>query len=103
MPEQQSPYPLGTLIRDPRLLNNRRHEIQTVLEAVAPDGGAPKRHVLIHGDVRSGRSSVLAEVGRRAVGERRRLVVSLRGEESRYTQQTLLRQLLTAIVEELAP
>jgi hypothetical protein len=25
--QQQSPYPLGTLVRDPRLLNNRRPEI----------------------------------------------------------------------------
>jgi hypothetical protein len=101
MPQQRSPYPVGTLVRDPRLLNNRRHEILSALEAVAPSDRAPQRHVLIHGEARSGRSSVLAEIARRAVSERSRLVVWLRGEETRYTQQALLRHLLTAIIEQL--
>lgn len=80
--------------------NNRRAEIDAALEAVAPAGENPQRHVLIHGEARSGRSSVLSEIARRAAGEHRRLVVWLHGEETRYTPQTLPSHLLIAIVEQ---
>src|ERR1700739_3431518 len=98
---QQSPYPLGTLVRDPRLLHNRRAEIETALQAVAPADGSTQRHVLTHGEAHSGRSSVLSKVARRATNERERLVVWLRGDEARCSQDAFTRHLLIAIVEQL--
>lgn len=56
-----SPYPLGTPVTDPRLLQSRRTEIDAALEAVAgPSHEA--RHEIVLGEQRSGRSSVLLEV-----------------------------------------
>jgi hypothetical protein len=85
------------------MLQNRRSEIERALHAVAPDEDVANRHALVMGEQRSGRSTVLLEVGRRAAAERGRLVVWLRGaEDVAWERQRLNRQLLTAIVEALA-
>ncbi|MGA2455892.1 MAG: hypothetical protein ABSG93_20510 [Solirubrobacteraceae bacterium] len=98
-----SPYPLGTPVRDPRLLQNRRTEIGIALDAVAPEEEAEHRHAVLLGEPRAGRSTVLLEVARRAAAERNRLVVWLRGnEEVRGKRHRLTRHLLTAVVEALS-
>ncbi|MEK6272754.1 MAG: hypothetical protein AABM42_08925 [Actinomycetota bacterium] len=103
MASPDSPYPLGTPVNDPRLLQNRRSEIATALEAVAPAEGTETRHTVLLGEQRSGRSTVLLEVARRAAAERGRLVVWLRGaDEIPCNRQGLTRHLLTATAEALA-
>jgi len=107
-----SPYPLGTPVtdprllqtrRDPRLLQTRRTEIASALEAVAPVQGTGNRHVAVIGEQRSGRSTVLLEVARRAAADRGRLMVWLRGAEDLHLDsQGLTRNLLTATAEGLA-
>ena len=100
---ETSPYPLGTPVTDPRLLYNRRTEITDALDAVAPCHAADSRHAVVLGEQRSGRSTVLLEVARRAAAERGRLVVFLRGtDEFHCDREGLTRQLLTATVEALA-
>jgi hypothetical protein len=102
MPEQ-SPYPLGKPITEPRLLLSRRSEIETALDAVA--AGTPSRgrhHALVLGEQRSGRTSVLLEVARRAEAERDALVVALRGwHEEDISWSRLVRHLLVSVVEGL--
>lgn len=98
-----SPYPLGTPVTDPRLLQNRRTEISVALDAVAPTDPADTAHAMVLGEQRSGRTSVLLEVARRAAADRNRLVVSLPAiEECAWSRAGLTRRLLTAIVESLA-
>jgi hypothetical protein len=97
-----SPYPLGGTVIDPRLLQIRRAEIGAALDAVAPINGTENRHAAILGEARSGRSSVLVEVARRAAEERNRLVVWLRGDDNVFCSDTLARHLLTAVAEALA-
>jgi hypothetical protein len=98
-----SPYPIGSIVRDPRLLQLRRFEIDRGLEIVAPEGEQENKHAVILGDPHSGRTSVLTEVARRVIDERRRLVVRLRsGEDLPLTEAGITRHLLIAIVEALA-
>lgn len=99
---EQSPYPVGTLVTDPRLLQARRNEIELAVEALnGPLFGA--RHVLLLGEQRSGRSSIIAEVGRRLGEDQSCLVVPIHGgAEVLQTRQTLQRGLLTSVVEALA-
>lgn len=104
MPEipSQSPYPLGTLVRDPRLLGIRGPEIELALEALAPAEGDPV-HVALMGEAHSGRSSVLAEVSRRLGAERGRLVVALARPEALLPERgAFVRHLLIALVEAVA-
>jgi hypothetical protein len=97
-----SPYPLGTLVRDPRLLQNRNAEIAQALDALAPLEG-DRQHAVVIGEPHSGRSSVLAEVSRRAEGERNRLVVALTKPEGLPPDRpAFIRHLLIAIVEAIA-
>jgi hypothetical protein len=97
-----SPYPVGTPVSDPRLLQNRRSEIDAALEAVAPTEGARTRHGAVLGEQRSGRSSVLLEVARRAATERGRLVVWLRTtDDVPWSRHRLHRQVLIAVTEAL--
>ncbi len=99
----QSPYPLGIPVTDTRLLQLRRAEIETALEAVAPSQSTDNRHALLMGEQRSGRTSVLREVARRAADDRGRLIVPVCGlNQGTCTRQRFLRQLLTAVVEALA-
>lgn len=100
-PPSESPYPLGTKVSDPRLLQNRRAEIGLGLEAVAPEMGE-RRHTVLLGDPHSGRSSVLAEIARQAEVERDRLVIWLTNSEEGQTPSALIRHLLIAVVETLA-
>jgi hypothetical protein len=103
VPSVDSPYPLGAPVTDPRLLQNRRAEIAAVLDAVAPAEGSDVHHAAVLGEQRSGRSTVLLEVGRRAAAERGRLVVWLRtGESMAWLRRELIRHLLTATVEAIA-
>jgi hypothetical protein len=98
----ESPYPLGTLVRDPRLLGIRAPEISLALDALAPEEGE-RVHVALMGDTHSGRSSVLAEVSRRLGAERRRLVVELaRPDALDPERRAFLRHLMIALVEALA-
>jgi hypothetical protein len=98
-----SPYPLGRTVTDPRLLQSRRIEIGAALDAVAPVNGTDHRHAAVLGEPRSGRSTVLVEVARRAAADRRRLVVWLRGHHDAIcNRRGLARHLLTAIAEALA-
>lgn len=103
MVSADSPYPLGTPVVEPRLLQNRRIEIATALEAVAPARGTSDRHAVVLGEQRSGGSTVMLEVARRAAAERGRLVVWLRGaDDISCSWQRLTRHLVTATVEALA-
>lgn len=98
-----SPYPIGQLVTDGRLLQNRRAEIGLALNAIAPAEGGDSRHAVVLGEQRSGRSSVLVEVGRQAAEERNRLVVWVRGAEHlSHGRKVLFRSILTAVVERLA-
>jgi hypothetical protein len=102
MAATDSPYPVGGTVTDPRLLQIRRVEVGAALDAVAPTNSLENRHAAILGEARSGRSSVLVEVARRAAEERERLVVWLRGDAEVFRPDTLARHLLTAIAESLA-
>jgi hypothetical protein len=103
MPREESPYPVGAPVTDPRLLQNRRAEIATALDSVAPLDGVDNRHAIVLGEQRSGRSTVLLEVSRQVMTERKRLVAWLRaGEDVRSQQHRLIRHVLTATVEALA-
>lgn len=103
MTATDSPYPVGRTVTDPRLLQIRRIEIGTALDAIAPANATEDRHTAILGEARSGRSSVLVEVARRASEERERLVVWLRGGDAGvFRSDTLARHLLIAIAESLA-
>jgi hypothetical protein len=98
----ESPYPIGGLITDSRLLQNRRSEIQRALDVVAPpeEGSG---HALLIGEQHCGRSSALGEIGRRAAAECQRLVISLSGSEDLiHTRQSFCRRVLTGVVEALA-
>lgn len=99
---EQSPYPVGTLVSDPRLLQARRNEIELAVDALS---GPPvdARHVVLLGEQRSGRSSIIAEVGRRLSDDECCLVVHIQGgAEVLQTRQSLQRGLLTSMVEALA-
>lgn len=98
-----SPYPTGDPVSDPRLLQSRRTQVATALDAVAPSSGADSRHAVVLGEQRSGRSSVLREVARCAAAERDRLVVSIRCvSDADCNWQDLTRRVLTGITEALA-
>lgn len=99
----RSPYQFSTPVTDPELLENRHLEIEVALDAVACSDGAEPVHALIVGPQRSGRTSVLLEVARRARLERARLPVWLRlPEETLPSSSSLTRHLLTAMVETMA-
>lgn len=99
----ESPYPIGAIVSDARLLQNRRIEIASALETVAPLRGTDNRHAAVLGEQRSGRSTVLSEVARRAAAERGRLVVWLRcPSDVGCSLRDLTRHLLTATAEVLA-
>jgi hypothetical protein len=69
----------------------------------APMDDGEHRHVAVLGDPHSGRTSVLAEVSRRAVEERDRLVVKLRGGDGiALSRSDLVRHLLTSVAETLS-
>jgi hypothetical protein len=97
-----SPYPLGTVVTNPRLLQSRRAEIESTVEVLAagPDRG---RHVVLLGEQRSGRSTVVLEVGHRMSTQHGRLVVVLRaGSGAPYERAGLHRCLLITLVEALS-
>lgn len=99
---EQSPYPVGTLVCDPRLLQARRNEIELAVDALAGLSG-DGRHVVLLGEQRSGKSSVVAEVGRRLGNDANCLVVPIQGgAQVLQTRQALQRGLLTSMVEALA-
>jgi hypothetical protein len=98
-----SPYPVGTLVRDPAMLALRRREIDKGLSVVAPAEGGEHRHAVLIGEPHSGRSSVLAEISRRASDERCRLIVRLRGGDGvGVGRGELARHLLTSVAETLS-
>jgi hypothetical protein len=102
-PTIDSPYPVGTLVRDLGLLQLRRWEIERGLAITAPGNGGEHRHAVLIGDPHSGRTSVLAEISRRAAEERGQLVVNLRGGDGlALSRAELVRHLLTAVVETLS-
>jgi len=102
-PGSESPYPVGTLVRDRALLALRRREIELGLQIAAPGEGGQNRHAILIGDPHSGRTSVLAEVSRRAAEERGRLVVKLRGGDGvAVARGEFVRHLLTAVAETLS-
>jgi tetratricopeptide (TPR) repeat protein len=101
MAVSEGPYPLGTPVTDPRLLQNRRTEIDVALALVAPEAGGAG-HSAVLGDERSGRTTVLLEVARRAEVDRNRLVVSVRCGDDVLDEAAFIRRLLLAIVETLA-
>jgi hypothetical protein len=102
-PISESPYPLGTVVTDPRLLQSRRVEIDAVLSAVASEQPSDHPHAMIIGEQNSGRTSVLTEVSRRAAEEVGRQVVWLQnGYKIPRDRPRFVRHLLTAIVEALA-
>jgi hypothetical protein len=95
-----NPYSLAP-VESPRLLRTRRGQIRMALQAVAPVTGAGS-HALVCGPRRSGRTSILGEVARRAHDERASLVVKLRLFEEDLTHTGLMRTLLGATIEQLA-
>lgn len=99
MSAKGNPYQLGP-VDNPRLLRTRRREIRRTVGVVAPESGHGG-HALVVGDERTGRTSVLQEVGRRARSERSSLVVPLRLLEDDLTTSGLPRALLNATVESL--
>ena len=99
MTDIRNPYSLDP-VDNPRLLRTRRGEINHVVATVAPVEGR-SRHALVVGDERTGRSSLLREVARRAAAERGALVVWLRLLEHDLTTSGLQRALLNATVEAL--
>lgn len=102
-PTTDSPYPVGTLVRDAALLALRRREIERGLAVVAPAEGGEHRHAALIGEPHSGRTSVLAEISRRAAEERARLVVRLRGGDGIAVRRgEVARHLLTAVAETLS-
>ncbi|SRR6266545_1316857 len=84
---KRNPYRLDP-VANPRLLRTRRVEIELVVDAVAPPEGRG-RHALIVGDERTGRTSVLQEVVRRASADHDCLVVWLRLLEPELTTSGL--------------
>jgi hypothetical protein len=86
---------------DPRLLRTRRGQIRLALDSVAPLAGGGS-NALVCGPPRSGRTSLLAEVARRASEERDSLVVTIRLFEEDLTHSGLLRTVLGAMIEQLA-
>jgi hypothetical protein len=99
----ESPYPVGAVVRDPRLLQLRRGVIDRGLEIVVSAEDGEHRHAIVIGEPHSGRTSVLTEILRRAQAERGQLVVSLHGgEEFPVSRGEMVRHLMTALVEALA-
>lgn len=95
----RNPYRLEP-VDNPRLLRTRRAEISRVVETVAPESG-PGGHALVIGGERTGRTSLLQEVGRRASADRNALVVTLRLLDHDLTTSGVQRALLNATVEAL--
>ena len=85
----------------PHLLGTRRGQIRLALDAVAPAEGDGSQ-ALVCGPRRSGRTTILDEVARRAKAERDSLVVTLRLFEEDLTHSGLIRTVLGAMVEQLA-
>ncbi len=102
MPRRE-PYPTGSVVTDPDLLRLRQFEIEYALDAIAPPEHGLAEHALITGGRRSGRTSVLDEVARRARAERSQLVVRLRPAlDDQQSSATLMRHVLCASIETLA-
>ncbi len=95
-----NPYTLAP-VENPRLLRTRRAEITVALDTVSPTGGNPG-HAIVCGERRSGRTSILKEVARRAQLERECLVVNLRLFDDNLTTTGLMKTFLTAAIEQLA-
>jgi hypothetical protein len=95
-----NPYSLAP-VENPRLLRTRRAEIRLALDTVAPTDGS-SGHALVCGPRRTGRTSTLKEVSRRAQSERGCLVVNLRLFEEDLTTTGLMRTFLSAAIEQLA-
>jgi hypothetical protein len=92
-----NPYVLGP-VKDPRLLASRRGQISKAVETLTQDEhGAP--HVLLLGEDRSGRTSVIQEVERRLSSEHGALVVRLRLDDSDLSTSGIGRALLSAAIE----
>ena len=97
---RRNPYSL-TPTDAPRLLRNRRREIGSLVNRVAPlEGGAG--HALIVGEARTGRTSTLLEVARRVEADRNALGVHLQLLDDDLTSSGLPRALLGAAIERLA-
>jgi hypothetical protein len=95
-----NPYRL-TPVDNPKLLRTRRGAIRMALEAVAPaDGGCG--HAVVCGTPRTGRTSTIKEVARRAEAERDSLIVRLRLFDEDLSSSGLIRALLVAAIEQLA-
>ena len=96
---KRNPYRL-TPVDNPRLLRTRRAEISHAVDALSLESEC-NDHVLIVGEERTGRTSVLQEVARRVSDEHRGLVVNLRLLHCDLTTSGLQRSLLNATVEAL--
>lgn len=97
---RRNPYSL-TPTDAPRLLRNRRREIGSLVNRVAPVEGEAG-HALIVGEARTGRTSTLLEVARRVEGDRNALGVPLQLLDDDLTSSGLPRALLGAAIERLA-
>jgi hypothetical protein len=103
MDRPRPPYEYERPIVDPRLLELRGLEIEMALDSVAPEGVGQIDHALLIGERRSGRTSTLQEVARRASEERGRVAVRLRPTGAQFaTDGAFLRHLLMASVEAVA-
>jgi hypothetical protein len=96
---RRNPYSL-TPTDAPRLLRNRRREIGSLVNRVAPVEGEAG-HALIVGEARTGRTSTLLEVGRRVEKDRNALAVPLQLLDDDLTSSGLPRALLGAAIERL--
>lgn len=98
-----SPYPLGAPVTDLRLLQARRAEIENALEAMSSPESGGNRHVVILGEQRSGRSTVLREVARRAAAATGHLIVPVRGLNTGVcSRQHFVKCMLLAVVDTLS-
>lgn len=98
-----SPYETSRPITDPELLGLRWLEVALALDTVSPDNGDACGHAAILGDHRTGRTSVLREVARRALDERKCLPVHLRPNAQQLSNpQSFVRHLMLSAVEAVA-
>lgn len=96
---RRNPYSL-TPTDSPRLLRNRRREIESVVNRVAPledDAG----HAFIAGEPRTGRTSTLLEIARRVEQDRDALAIGLQLVDDDLTRSGLARALIEATIERL--
>lgn len=95
----ESPYTLDAT-DNPRLLATRRAEIEWGVSAISGSGAA-RKHALVLGERRMGRTSTVNAIARRVARERNALVVRLALTEDELTTSGLARAVLTATIEKL--